>query len=367
MATAQFRLYFNNAPASSERLALFTEIRIDQAIGVAAEAQLDLPIGTDAAGRWSGIEEDDLQAFTRVRIEVKVADDGFMPLIDGVIVGSRYEMSSAPNQSVMTLIVQDDSVQLNRDDKRALFEEMAVQDIVSALFAGAGLQADADPAPGGAAPRVLVQRGTDMHLLRELAKRYGMFVYVRPGPLPGTSIGMFKTPRFESGTLPAIVLVGAQRNVASFSAQFDALRPVRVQAFGVGLADKAGVASSADSAAVAALGEIAAHAFTQPALAMLSGAREDQNELDAAAAAVASRSSWAYSASGELDTDSYPGVLQPYEVVSVRGVGGYLSGDYLVGHVMHVLSASSYRQRFSLHRNARSAGTGAATPLAGVF
>jgi phage protein D len=355
MATAQFRLYFNNAPAGPERLALFTEIRIDQGIGVAAEAQLDLPIGTDAAGRWSGIEEDDLQAFTRIRIEVKVADDGFMPLIDGVVVGSRYEMSSAPDQSVMTLIVQDDSVLLNRDDKRAVYEEMAVRDIVSALFAGAGLQADADPAPGGAGPRVLVQRGTDMQLLRELAKRYGMFVYVRPGPLPGTSIGMFKAPRFESGALPAIVLVGEQRNVASFSAQFDALRPVRVQA------------SSADSAAVAALGEVAAHAFTQPALAMLSGAREDQNELDAAAAAVASRSSWAYSANGELDTDSYPGVLQPYEVVSVRGVGGYLSGDYLIGHVMHVLNASSYRQRFSLHRNARSAGAGAATPLAGVF
>jgi hypothetical protein len=358
MAKAEYRIYFNNKPTTVDQLALFTEIRIDQGIGVAAEAQIDLPIGTDTAGLWPGVEEDYAQAFARVRVEVKVADADFIPLIDGSLVGNRYEMKATPNQSVMTLIVQDDSVKLNHDEKVALFEDMPPQDIVTGLFADAVASVDVDALPdaGAALQRVVVQRGTSMQLLRDLAKRYGMFVYVRPGDAPGASVGMFKRPQFDATDLPEILLVGDQRNVASFSAEFDALRPIKAQAGSVALADKSVLSSNADAADITPLGDTATHDVTQPAITLLTGTREEQTDLDAATAATADLSSWAYAANGELDTDNYAGVMQPYRLVRVRGIGGYLSGDYLIGRVMHVLTDNGYRQRFSLHRNARSAG-----------
>ena len=358
MAKAEFRIYFDNAPATAEQLARFTEIRVDQGIGVAAEAQLDLPVGTDDAGLWSGIEEDFAQPFARVRIEVKVADADFLPLIDGPVVGNRYEMKAASDQSSMTLVVHDDSVLLNRDEKVVLFEDMAPQDIVTSLFSDAGLTPDVDAAPdaGAALQRVVVQRGTSMQLLRELARRYGMFAYVRPGDAPGASVGAFKLPQFDPAELPEILLVGAQRNVASFSAEFDALRPITARAGSVSLADKTVLGSSTEAADIALLGDAAVHDIAQPALTLLTGTREEQTDLDAATAATVDLSSWAYAANGEIDVDNYAGVMQPYHLVRVRGIGGYLSGDYLIGHVTHVLNDASYRQRFSLHRNARSAG-----------
>ncbi len=369
MAKAEYRVYFDNAAASPQQLALFSEIRVDQGIGVAAEAQIDLPIGTDSAGLWPGIEEHYAQAFTRVRIEVKVAEAAFLPLIDGLIVGNRYEMKADPEHSLMTLIVQDDSVQLNRDEKVALFEDMAPQDIVTSLFADAGFTAEVDAVPdaGASLQRVVVQRGSNMQLLLELGRRYGMFTYMRPGDTPGASVGMFKRPQFAPADLPEILLVGAQRNVASFSAEFDALRPTKAQAASVALADKSLLSSSADAADVTALGEAATHDITQPAITLLSGTREEQTDLDAATAAAVNLSSWAYAAHGELDADHYAGVLQPYRLVRVRGIGGYLSGDYLIGHVMHVLTDAGYRQRFSLHRNARSTGGAGGGIPAGVF
>ena len=358
MAKAQYRIYFDNAPASPEQLALFSEIRVDQGIGVAAEAQIDLAIGTDSAGRWSGMEENHAQAFARVRIEVKVADADFLPLIDGLVVGNRYEMKADPNHSLMTLIVQDDSVQLDRDEKVALFEDMAPHDIVSTLFADVGLMADVDAVAGAgsALQRVVVQRGTGMQLLLDLARRHGMFAYVRPGDTPGASIGMFKRPQFAAVDLPEILLLGNGRNVSSFSAEFDALRPIRARAGSVALADKSVLGSSVEASNLAALGDTATHDITQPATTLLSGTREEQADLDAATTAAVNLSSWAYAANGELDADHYTGVLQPYRLVRVRGIGGYLSGDYLVSRVMHVLTDQGYRQRFSLHRNARSAG-----------
>lgn len=370
MAKTEYRVYLDNAPASAEQLARFTEIRIDQGIDIAAEAELDLPVGTDAAGLWAGVEEDFAQAFARIRIEVKVANAGFLPLIDGPIVGNRYDMKAAPNQSTMTLVVQDDSVQLDRDEKVALFEDMATQDIVSSLFLDARLEADVDDAPdaGAALQRVVVQRGTSMQLLRELARRYGMFAYVLPGESPGMSVGMFKRLRADAADLPEILLVGDKRNVASFSAEFDALRPIRARAGSISLADRTVLTSETGEPVTTPLGDVPAHELTQPVAMLLTRTREEQADLDAATAATVDLSSWAYAANGELDADSYEGVMQPYRLVRVRGIGGYLSGDYLIGRVRHVLTDSAYRQQFSLHRNARSAGgAGGSGLLPGVF
>lgn len=370
MAKTEYRVYFDNAPASAKQLARFTEIRIDQGIDIAAEAELDLPVGTDAAGRWAGVEEDFTQAFARIRIEVKVANAGFLPLIDGPIVGNRYDMKAAPSQSTMTLVVQDDSVQLDRDEKVALFEDMATEDIVSSLFLGAGLAADVDDAPdaGAALQRVVVQRGTSMQLLRELARRHGMFAYVLPGAAPGMSVGMFKRLRADAVDLPEILLVGDKRNVASFSAEFDALRPIRARAGSISLADRTVLTSETEVPATTPLGDVPAHELTQPVVMLLTRTREEQADLDATTTATVNLSSWAYAASGELDADSYEGVMQPYRLVRVRGIGGYLSGDYLIGRVRHVLTDSAYRQQFSLHRNARSAGAAGGGSLpSGVF
>ncbi len=101
----------------------------------------------------------------------------------------------------------------------------------------------------------------------------------------------------------------------------------------------------------------------------VTGTREEQTDLDAATLATVDLSSWAYAANGELDADNYEGVMQPYHLVRVRGIGGYLSGDYLIGRVTHVLTDHGYRQKFSLHRNARSAGGagGGAGMASGVF
>jgi hypothetical protein len=49
-------------------------------------------------------------------------------------------------------------------------------------------------------------------------------------------------------------------------------------------------------------------------------------------------------------------------------VGGYLSGDYLISRVTHVIEDEGYRQQFELRRNARSAGSnGNGGPVGGIL
>jgi phage protein D len=365
MATAQFRLYFDNAPVEQAQIDKFTEIRIDQAIGLAAEAELDLPVSTDDTGAWSGQDDDFSAPFHRVRIEVQIGDGDFVPLIDGPMVAQRFALKAEPDDSQVTLVVHDDSVLLNRDEKVVVFEEKAASEIAQDLISEFGLtpQVDVTPPEGGALTRYVVQRGTNMQLLRQLARRNGMWAYVKPGPLPGKSIGVFARPSFDPSGLPEILLLGPDRNIDVFSVEFDALRPLKAQAASVAIADRSELNSDVESASLAPLGDEAVHATLDlTGTALLAHTREEQADIDAATQAAVNLSAFAYSAQGELSNDLYAGIIQPYQVVSVAGIGGRLSGNYVVSRVSHKLTDASYQQQFALIRNARSAGGAAGIP-----
>ena len=365
MATVQYRLYFDNAPAKQAQIDQFTEIRVDQAIGLAAEAELDLPVSTDDAGAWSGQDDDFSAPFHRIRIEVQIGDSDFVPLIDGPVVAQRFVLKAEPDDSQVTLVVHDDSVLLNRDEKVVVFEDKAASDIAKTLIEEPGLTPQIDPTPpaGGALTRYVVQRGTNMQLLRQLARRNGMWAYVKPGPTPGKSIGVFARPSFTPSDLPEILLLGPDRNIDVFSVEFDALRPVKARAGSVTIADTSELTSDIESASLAPLGDEAVHDVVDPVgTTLLSQTREEQADIDAAAQAAVDLSAFAYSAQGELSNDLYEGIIQPYQVVSVAGIGGRLSGNYVVSRVSHKLTDASYQQQFALMRNARSAGGGGGIP-----
>lgn len=372
MALAEFRVYFGGTSATQDQLDLITEIRVDQAIGMATEAELKLVLTADDAGAWSGMSEDFAQPFSRVRVEVKLGDDSdegdFVPLIDGPIVGQRFELGAGPGESVLTLVVQDDSVLLNREEKVTLFESMTADQIVQQLYSDAGLTPEVDSVPdaGSALTRYVVQRGTAMQLVRELARSHGMFAYVEPGDTRGASTGVFQRPVLTAGGVPGLLLMGNDRNIDTFSAQFDALRPLTAAAGSVSITDKTELSSSATGSDLDALGDEAVHDFVSPlSAALLARTREEANDLDAATQAAVNLSSFAYSSTAELDAERYNTVLSPHQVISVAGAGRVLSGNYLISRVTHQITEDSYRQKLTLRRNARSAGAGGGLPSLG--
>lgn len=367
MPTARMRMFLDNAPASEEQLAVFGAIRIDQSIGMATEAEIDVPAGTDESGTWQYFEDAFAQPFARVRVEVAVAGGTFVPLIDGPVVAQRFQLEAAPESSRITLVVHDDSVLLNRDEAVVVFEDQSPSQIAEQIFSDAGFdpRVDTVAAAGSALKRYAVQRGTPMQMLRRLARDNGMFVYVEPGDSAGRSIGVFQRPLAQDDGLPDLVLRGEERNIGTFTAEFDALRPQAPQAASVLANDRSVVTSVSPSAPGTPLGPEAAHAVLTPAVTLLSRTREEQADIDAATAGAAELSSWAWTAQGEVHADGYAGVLRPYRKIAVRGVGGHLSGDYLISRVAHEIRNAGYKQQFSLTRNARGAGAAGASGLPG--
>lgn len=357
-----FRVFIDNQPATQAQLDAFGSIRVEQAIGLAAAGEFEVPLATDAQGQWSGFDDPFLTPFARLRLEVKVGDAGsFIALIDGPVVGQRFELRAGPDQSRVVVMVHDDSVLLDREEKVAVFKNKPLAALVRDLITGPGLTARVTPQlpdQSSSLDRWVVQRGTPIQLLRQLAQRFGMFVYVEPGARPGQSVGVFEPPQAHDDGLPELLLLGDERNIARFDAQFDALRPQAPRAASVKAIDVKKIKAKAQDADDTPLGEEPAHDLLTPATTLLAHTREEQGDIDAATQGLANLSGWAWSAHGEVDNDLYGAVLRPYRKLAVAGAGPQLSGPYMVSRVMHRLGDATYRQSFSLVRNARSAAGG---------
>ncbi|MBA4719439.1 MAG: hypothetical protein HRO68_10245 [Nitrosopumilus sp.] len=224
--TTDFKVFFDNESASEEELNQITEIVIEQEVDMAWEAKVKIPITIDQDGNWY-TDKDFINMFSRIRIEVKIDENPYVALIDGPIVGYEHSMSTEPGQSYLILKVQDDSIFLNREEKIEIFENTQILQIATQVFQNIPEINSTDIPATQDDPnlQVIVQRGSDIQFLRSLAKTHGVHAYVLPGNFPNQSIGCFKPfPTQTDGLIP-FVLLGENRNIASFRVINDGQRP----------------------------------------------------------------------------------------------------------------------------------------------
>lgn len=363
MPSIEYRIFFNNNPATREQLDRVEEITVEQEVDMAWEARIQIPISVDDRGNWTGVDEDFMSPFSRARVEVKIGKGPFVPLIDGPIVESDSQMHSEPGQSSITLNVHDDSIFLNREERVRRFENMLDHEIARQIFGEFEQIATTDiedtPSPGSSLPPVVVQRGTAMQLLRSLARRQGKHVYVLPGESPGQSIGCFKAFSVETEGLPPLILFGSERNIENFNARNNARRPSNVRASTISIADKSVITRTSSFSDTELLGEEAAlESDSETATYILPPYQGESVDLDRAVRAEATNSSFAFEVTGNVLNHCYHDVLSPYRVVCVMGANKRSSGNYLIRKVIHTLTRSTYSQSFTLIRNARSGGVG---------
>jgi hypothetical protein len=374
MPEIQYKLFFGDKVATQEQLDRVEEITAEQEQDVAWGVSLKVPICTDEKGNWSGEDEKFMASFSRVRVEIKVGDGDFTPLIDGPVIGADTSMSPEPGKSFITLRVQDDSAYLNRADSIQRFDGMLDHEIADRLFDGvkqiAEKQIETTPKATGNSTPSVVQRGTEIQLLRSLADRQGMHAYVLPGTSPGKSIGCFKKLPVKVGGLPNMILLGADRNVAEFTVLKDAQAPAKVTAYAVNATDKSVAKQTASVQDLEPVGkEVSLVKEDDVAVHVAPPRHGDAVDLEQFVRGLVERYAFGLEATGKILGECYSGVISPYQYVTVIGVNSRLSGDYLITKVTHTLSRGAYGQAFTAKRKALSEGaaSGLADLIASIF
>src|SRR5262245_7600210 len=342
MSGAEYKLLFDGKAATKEQLERFETITVEQDADKPWQARLEVSVCLDDQGNWTGDDEPFMQILHRIRVELRLGEGNFQPLIDGPIVGYDSDRRSAPGQSVVTVIVNDDSALLSRDASVVSYPAgLKDSEIAQRVFgdykeiASAEIE-DTPPPPASQKPEVR-SRGTAMQFLQRLAKRNNFACGVVPGTQPAKSIGIFhKSPVF-SDKPPELVLLGSKRNIETFDVKLNAHGQSNVVASTLSFSDKQTVTAKSE---VRDLG-IAGQAQLPPG----SGETVDlQHRVDS----EAQKSSRAFEATGSVRQACYSGILTPLHPVTVQLGTTRTSGTYTIQKVTHRLGRSDYTQDFTL-------------------
>lgn len=364
MSGPEYTVFVDDQPATRELMQAIDEIEVSQLTGDAWEAQLVIPIAMDRHGQWEHESQHYVTGRTRFRIELHAGGEP-VTLIDGITVGVDLELSGDPGQSTVTVRVQDHTAELDRDRAPRTSEpNERTEDVIRGLFqdratieATPEITLPPEEGPETHAPRALTMTQESAYdYLKRLASDLGCYVFVLPTSTRGRSRAVFGPLPTPTGDLgDPLVLAGPARNIEGFRVETQRERPGRTEVRHLDVRNRAVETRSISLRDDApADGESASddgvEAIQRPGHAAAVGPQT-------AGTATLERHRFSIRASGVIEGRCYPGVLQPYRHVEVRGVNAVLSGTYLVHAVTHTLSRAGYRQAFTLWRDTVSTGS----------
>ena len=357
MPEVTYALRVNGSPVTPEVLGAVVQIDVEDHADLADMLRLRLAVAvrTDGTG-WTVLDDDLFPRLTPVAVDVVIGGTK-MPLFDGHVIESSATFSNDPGGSVLTVVAMDPSVLMHLEEKVKAWPNMADSDVASAIFSDAAYNltpvVETTQFQRQEDDETLLQRGSDMQFLRQLADRNGYECFVELSDA-GQAEGHFHPPKHTAKPQGVLsVNLGEATNVNAFAARFDMLGPTEAEVTGLDVSSGNDQPATIQSSSLQDLGKARTGAQDRPRKVLLAGTGMAQTgELQPLAQAVVDRSAWAITAEGELNTLAYGGVLRAKRPVEVRGAGRQFSGTYYVEKVLHSFSGNGYTQRFALRRNA---------------
>jgi hypothetical protein len=316
---------------------------------------------------------------TRVIITVTIQGE-LSVLMDGVITAQEMVPSDEAGKSVLSIKGQDVSQMMELIDLSGLpYPCMPAEARVALILAKYAPLYGVIPL---VIPSVLLdvpnpldeiptQAGTDLEYIESLAQTVGYSFFIQAGPLPGMNLAywgpMLRTQiPFLSQPTPIAIDWDGRSNVESLQFGFDGtqktlwvvlieastMSPVPIP---IPIPDITPLSpplgqKSPQPLKIAPMSGLAGYKPWQAAAIALGKAAESANIVHG---------------QGSLDVLRYGGILPARTVVDVRGAGITYDGQYFVDSCSHTIKPGSYKQSFTLTRNALVAGGGLMSNLLG--
>lgn len=352
-----YTLTIDGAPVSADIIAAIREIEVEDHAEMADMMRLRMAVAVRENGSgWTVLDEELFERLTNLRLSVTVGSNNSIPLIDAYVIDTNTEFAYQHGNSVLEVVAMDPTALMNLEEKVRPWPDMADSDIASTIYGEYGFSAQVEQTQPTRqeVDRTVMQRGTDIQFLRELARRNGYESYVELNTDTGQVEGHFHLPRVDQthqGVLS--VNMGTATNVNSFQGRNDMIRPALAVANNLQISDQSDQNADASESALTNLGNSTTTTADRPRTVLISNTGlSETGELQTYAQAVVDRSAWSIRAEGELSTVTYGSILRAKRPVNVRGAGRQFSGTYYVEKVLHRISDEGYTQKFTLRRNA---------------
>ncbi|MFI6644013.1 phage late control D family protein [Streptomyces sp. NPDC050504] len=330
---------------------LALEVELDNELAGMFRISLALLLRPD--GAWSHLDDPRLAVWRKVDITAGLRGET-RRLITGYITHQRPRFGPGLAQCRLDVWGMDATVLMDRVERLRTWPNKKDSDIATEVFQQYGLT-----------PRVtstgivhkedvstVVQRETDIQLLRRLARRNGYECYVDGGT------GHFEPAAY--GTVPQPVLAvhfGPATNVNRLSVEVDATVPTGVRMAQIDRITGDVLGVDVREGDRLRLGGTTADGLlppgAEPALVTVTDtAATGGQEMAALCGSVFDEAASLVTGEGEVAANAYGSVLMPRGTVTVKGIGETHSGVYYVTHVTHRFAPDGYVQLFRIERNA---------------
>ena len=287
-------------------------------------------------------------------------------LIDGVITENHISPGDKGSNSTLTLMGKDLTALMDQSTLSGFpFPAMPAEARVALLllkYAIFGVVPLVIPSVLLFVPlptdQIPSQQGTDLQYIRFLAEQAGYVFYIDPGPVAGVSKAYWG-PQVKVGPVqPALsVDMDAYTNVESMHFSFDQQKNKIPLVYIYN--SETGVSIPIPLPPITPLNPPLGLIPPLPTNLLppdLTPFRDDLAKRPIPQAimmglAAAAQNAEAVSCEGTLDVTRYGGILNPRQLVGVRGAGPAFDGLYYVKSVKHRIKRGEYKQDFTLTRN----------------
>ena len=327
------------------------EIELDDELTGMFRMKVGLLLAPD--GSWNYLDDDRFTLWRKVVITAGLEDDS-PELISGYITHLRPDFGVGLEQCVLEIWGMDTGVLMDRADKLRDWPNKRDSDIATELFTAYGLTPHVTDTEIVHDEEVstIIQRETDMQLLKRLALRNGFECWVDGDD------GYFGPPGLSDDPQPVLaVQFGDETTVSRFCLEVNALAPADVAMYQIdrvsgSLLEATADASSEDPLGSSLSGDFLSGPVPSGQVFVAQTVTTGAPEMASLAQGLYDDGSWFVTGEGEVIANEYATVLKARATVTIKGVGETHSGIYYVTHVTHRFTADGYQQHFKVKRNA---------------
>jgi len=356
-----FQILLNGQPVEDDFYTKVTTLEVEENLDMPGAFLMKLPVTTDGSGDLTMVNDARLQPLATVAIVAKQENNPDECIFDGLVLSQRLHLETGAVSSTVDVWGQDVSWLMNLEEKTKEWVDVTDGNVANAIFSDYGItpaseNTDEDSASHTESGHSLMQRGTDIQFLRQLARRNGKICRVACTDTPGQRTGYFARPAVDGDPAVTITLnPSTDATISALDLEWDATRPTAVKARQALFNDSSADGASGDTSDSGLdalderkLGDFAGKANT----VMLTAPVDDAGELTMRAQSLLIESGWFAKCEGEADASRIKTVLRVGTVVQLDGAGSVNSGKYLVWSVRHAFTQDAHKMKFVLVRNA---------------
>jgi phage protein D len=369
-----FQLLFDGSPVDDELYRAISTVEVEENLDLPDAIQLTIAVSRTEAGELDYPSDKRLRPFANVAVVATPEGGADQCIFDGFVLSHKLHLQTGVTASTLEVWGQDSSWLMNLEETVREWVDMTDAQVAASIFGDYGITPSDDNTEDDSPTHTedghsLMQRGSDIRFLRDLARRNGKFCRVACTDKPGQRTGYFCKPNLDGDPVAVIKLNDPAAPTAdSLDLEWDVARPSAVGASQALFNDDSpeGISADTDNSGLDPLDEQDLATFAgKPMTVLLTTPVDDAGELAMRAQSVLREGGWFARCEGAADVARIGVALRVNTLVQLDGLGALDSGTYLVWSVRHTITTDAHRMRFVLYRNAMGASPSGGATLGG--